>query len=171
MFVIFWTSVLDSFGCSPEERHTDSASTILSPVLSSPLPVGLNPCCSSCQSLHLRHFHVLWLQGVFYKHTAWELRGFPLSGKQLWGAWPMSTLWRVRCHLWSCMWGRCTGWVPIVMPEDSPWEAKKGSLLCSLPSPPVWLLINDFAYYKTPYLLIFMLSASSTFQRLIAEGL
>lgn len=84
--------------------------------------------------------------------TTWELRGFPLHGKQLWGAWPAFALWRVRHRLWSCTRDRCTGWVPVVVPEDSPGNAKKGSSLCSPPLLSVQLLINDFAYYRPPHM-------------------
>lgn len=69
MFVIFRTSVLDLFGCSPKESHADLAFSLSAPTLSSLLPCVANPCCTSCRFVHLRLFSVLGPRVIFYKHT------------------------------------------------------------------------------------------------------
>lgn len=69
MFVIFRTSVLDPFGCSPKESHADLALNLSRSHALFPTPKCRKSCCNSCQFVHLRLFSVLGPWGVFYKHT------------------------------------------------------------------------------------------------------
>lgn len=107
-FVCFWISVLDQLD------HLQSGATLdchwiflLSIPTLPPLPGSWDPCWTSCRFVHTGCFCILGAWGVFYKHTvysAWELRGFPLGGKQLWGAWPTFILWRMRSYIWPSVW-------------------------------------------------------------------
>ena len=65
-------------------------------------------------------------------YTAWELRGFPLHGKQLRGGLTSPRFVERETSPLITHVGRCAGCAPAVTPEDSPRDAEMGRTLMML---------------------------------------